>query len=261
MKFKTLSAAAIVAALTVGTLSPVTASALESTGTVTITEGELPKVPGGTTDPEKPDEKLPVPDPDGPGETTNTAPGALGITKVTQLRFGSLATQSTTIKKSAEPVKFDNGAKTRGAYVEFGDIRSGDKYGYTITAKMSQQFTSGTNKLNNATITYNNGILVAEGGNTNKIPTTFNSGNLELTEAGNAVEVVTASNATADKLAGEGKGLYVMEFGQSPDYAGTGGTAGTANKAVELTIPAATASSMAIGDYNAIVTWTIAAAN
>lgn len=255
MKVRTLSSAAIVAALTLGALSPMTALAdateLDSTGTVIVEEGGEEEIPG-TVDPENPDKELPDPDPDGPDENENPDLAALMIEKTTDLDFGTIKTSGSDVTAHAAPMSFDSGATTRGAYVQWRDIRSSSAYGYTISAQMTQQFTSGSDILTASTIAYGNGMAVAQEGNTNIAPSTVATG-FEL-ELGVSQPVIVA-----DKDAKEGKGRYTIEFGQSSDYTGTEGTAGTDAESVTLTVPSVTASNMAVGTYTAIVKWSIAA--
>lgn len=256
MKLRTLSSAALIAALTIGALSPMAAFAapeeLDSTGTVTVEEGGDEEIPG-TVDPENPDEILPEVDPDGPGETINPDLGALMIEKTTDLEFGTIKTSASEVTAFAAPVSFNEGATTRGAYVQWRDIRAGGTFGYTVTAELTQQFTgTSSNALNGSTIDFSNGLIAAQGDNTNTIPSNVATG-FQLTEGSGAKTVVTAS-----QTAEEGKGRYVMEFGQSATS--TSGTPGTDADSVKLTVPAATASNMAVDTYTAKVTWKVVAA-
>ncbi|MGL4694502.1 WxL domain-containing protein [Enterococcus larvae] len=256
MKLRTLSSAALVAALTVGALSPMTAFAdateLDSTGNVIVEEGGDEQIPG-TVDPEDPDEILPEPDPDGPDENTNPDLGALMIEKTTDLDFGTIKTSANEVTAYALPMSFGGGTETRGAYVQWRDIRSASSFGYTISAKMTQQFTGtdASNVLTSSTVSYNNGMAVAQGDNTNAVPSNVSSAfTLQLNVASTVV--------TADKDAQEGKGRYIIEFGQSETS--TTGTPGTDAESVLLTVPAATASNMAEDTYTAKITWSIVAA-
>lgn len=258
MKVRSLCASTLLAVFGVsilGTASPVFAATteLDSTGNVTVEEGTAGGDNQGTVDPENPSEVLPKPDPNTPGENTNPDTGSLVIEKTTNLDFGSIKTSANTVTSNAKPMSFAGGEKTRGAYVQWADVRAGGTYGYTITAQLSQQFTSGSNVLSAATIDFSNGMIAAQGDNTNVGPSNSLTA-FQLTEdADDAKPVVTAS-----KTAKEGKGRYVMEFGQSASS--TAGTPETETNSVLLTVPAATASNMAVGDYTAKVTWKITAA-
>lgn len=263
MKIRSLSSAAIVAVLTLGVVAsiPTSASATAgefetTTGAVKVTEGGDEPVPTNPFDPEKPDTDLPTVDPDGPTVPTNPDLGALMIERVSTLEFGEIKTSANDVTKYAKPASFIEGGNkiTRGALVQWRDIRAGDTFGYDITAQMTQQFTAGSNQLTNSTIDYSNGMSVAQGSNKNVVPSTVN-GAFQLTEAANdAKTVVTASKANK-----EGKGRYSLEFGQSAGFTGTG-TPDTADKSVKLTVPASTASNMVTGDYVAKVMWKIVAA-
>lgn len=257
MKLSKLSTGALLAALTVGGLFPAAAQAaptqLDSTGSVTVVEGGDEEIPH-VVDPEKPGQALPEVDPSSPQVPENPDLGALMIEAVTNLDFGTIKTSANTVQANAKPITLTD-KTTRGPLVQWRDIRAGGTYGYSITAQLTQQFTSGTNKLTASTIDFSNGMMAAEANNTNLKPGTF-AGTFQLTEVANDAKTVV----TASKTLQEGKGRYVMEFGQSPEYTGTGGNKGTADKSVQLKVPANTASNMTIGAYTAKVTWKIVAA-
>ncbi|MBP2099891.1 WxL domain-containing protein [Enterococcus rivorum] len=259
MKNTTLSSLALAAFLALGAPATVLAAptALDSTGTVKVEEG----VAGGgdtpTVDPENPEKPLPDPDPESPGENENTDKGSLIVEKTTNLEFGTVKTSADAVTAFAKPLVFtdpDN-AETkirRGNYVQWADVRAGGKYGYTITAQLTQQFTgTGNNKLTASTIDFSNGSIVSQGDNKNVIPSNIATG-FQLTEAENDAKTVV----TADKVKKEGKGRYIMSFGKSnADLAKD-----TTDKSIKLTIPAVTASNMAVDTYTAKVTWKIVAA-
>ncbi|MDA9472834.1 WxL domain-containing protein [Enterococcus sp. 5H] len=245
MKLSTLSSAVIVAALTVGVLAPTTALAqereLDSTGTVIVTEGGGEEVPG-VIDPENPEVPIDPVDP----PVINPDLGSLMIEAVTNLEFGEIQTSANEVKTYANPVALNNG-EARGSIVQWRDIRSGGTFGYTITADLTQQFTgSSGNSLNGATIDYSNGFAVADASNTNTEPSLVAPA-FQLSESGGAQTVVTA-----DRALEEGKGRFVMAFGDSREN--------TDANSVQLTVPAATASNMAVDTYTAKVTWKITAA-
>ncbi|MCA5014146.1 MULTISPECIES: WxL domain-containing protein [unclassified Enterococcus] len=279
MKFTRLCAASLVAVIGLSTLGSTQAFAaddateLDSTGKVTITEGE---VGGGTDtkDPEKPTEPIT----DGGGEEITTQPnkGPYGIQAVSNLNFGTFSRQSATVEKFSQPVKIYgaekdalgnpvitdgkltadmNDERLRGQYVQWADLRDGGN-GYQIQAKMTEQFANGSNKLVGATIDYSNGILnynTAQLGTMPKMGATV----FQLTEDPAASAVVVA---TAD--AGAGKGEYFAEYGQSAGFVGVDGienTLDTTGSSVKLTVPAAVAASAPTGDYVAKVTWTMVA--
>ncbi|MGX7263144.1 WxL domain-containing protein [Enterococcus crotali] len=265
MKLRSLCTAALVAGVLVASTGGAAQAfaapgELDSTGTVTVDEGGT-NGKDKTPDPEKPDEKLP----EHPEIPTNPDAGALIIDQVSNLSFGNISTDSKEIKKYAAAIDLSKatpaGTGTRGAIVGWTDVRGGATVGYTVTAELTQQFTgSATNAttLANSTITYSNGMAVPDGANKNTVPSNVLNG-FELAYQGGAKTVVTA-----DKANKEGKGTYVLEFGQSADYKpGTGapaGAPGTDAKSVELTVPATTASNMVLDTYTAKVTWKIVAA-
>lgn len=261
MTIKTLCTTALIAAVGVTLAGGVTANAapteLDSTGSVIVTEGTGGGKDQGTVDPENPDKFLPTPDPESPNENKNPDEGPLALETTTNLDFGSIKTAANDVTAFAKPMAFtiDGTKTTRGAYVQWVDVRQGGTAGYTVTAKMTQQFTMGAGadakSLTGSTIDFANGEMVAQGGNTNTQPSTVVPA-FNLASGDDAKTVVTA-----DKVKQEGKGRYIMEFGKS---SATEGTPGTDANSVKLTVPSATASNMALGDYTAKVTWSLVAA-
>ncbi|WP_430602380.1 hypothetical protein IGJ02_002719 [Enterococcus sp. DIV0724b] len=260
MKARSLCATTLVAILGVtvlGTASPAFAAPteLDSKGTVKVEEGTAGGGDTGTVDPEDPNKLLPDPDPESPGENTNKDTGSLVIEKTTDLDFGTIQTSANAVTSFAKPMSFESGAKTRGAYMQWADVRSGGTYGYSVTAQLTKQFadSTGTNVLKGSTIDFANGIMAAQGDNENIVPSIANTA-FHLTEAPDDAQPVVK----ADKDKKEGKGRYIMEFGQSKDS--SVGEKSTDANSVKLTVPAVTASNMAATDYTATVTWKITAA-
>ncbi|OTN88810.1 hypothetical protein A5819_001302 [Enterococcus sp. 7E2_DIV0204] len=252
MTLATILGGAILGSTNVAYAAP---TELNSTGKVIVEEGKSGGDDQKTIDPEKPDNELPLPDPTSPDENTNPDTGSLVIEKTTNLDFGTIKTSANDVTSLAKPMSFESGAKTRGAYVQWSDVRAGGTYGYTITAQMTSQFkdTTGTNVLTGSTIDFTNGIIETSSSNTNTAPSSVQTG-FQLTEAANDAKTIV----TASKDKKEGKGRYIMEFGQSKDS--TLGVAGTDANSVKLTVPATTASNMAATNYTATVTWKITAA-
>ncbi|MGX6969583.1 WxL domain-containing protein [Vagococcus bubulae] len=269
MKTRKIYSTALLAILGVSTLgAPLLASAeatkLTSKGSVTVEEGTAGGKDTPTIDAEDPTKPLPEPDKDSPKENKNEDTGSLVIERTTDLNFGEIKTSANDVEAFAAPMKFESGAKTRGAYVQWADVRAGGTYGYTVTAQLSKQFTSGENVLKGSTLDFSNGMIAAQSQDNDKtaaqktLPsdskTAFTLTDKEG-EAGDAVTVVTA-----DQKKKEGKGRFMMEFGQSKDYNAQGEDKATDDKSVKLTVPAATATDMVKGDYEAEVTWKIVAA-
>ncbi|MGX4685930.1 WxL domain-containing protein [Vagococcus sp. JNUCC 83] len=267
MKARKLYSSALLAVLGVTALgTPLLVSAepsateLTSKGSVKVEEGSAGGKDQPTVDPENPDKPLPKPDPESPNENTNENSGALTIEKTTDLDFGTIKTSANDVEAFAKPMSFESGSKTRGAYVQWADVRAGGTYGYKVTAELTKQFTSGENVLKGSTIDFANGLISVQKqendstANSNIVPSNVQTG-FKLDESSGAVAVVTA-----DKSKKEGKGRLVMEFGQSKDYTSQGEDKATDNKSVKLTVPAATATDMVKGDYEAEVTWKITAA-
>lgn len=263
--FSTLALVSLVAATVVGgQVAQASSTELESTGKVTVIDGTAGGPDQPVVDPEKPGETI------DPGEDIDVNPttGALALEAVSKLDFGTIQTSANTIMKTAAALSdltqtIDGTTTavtgTRGALVQFADVRAGGAsgtYGYTVQAKMTQQFmNTASEKLTGATITYANPQLVAEDGNTNTAPSglasTFEIG-ITGQDAGGNDESAAQTVVTADKTAKEGKGRWVVEFGNT--------TAGNAADSVTLTVPSATAASMAATDYTAKIQWSIVAA-
>ncbi|MCI0129704.1 WxL domain-containing protein [Vagococcus sp. CY53-2] len=265
MKARKIYSSTLLAVLGVSTLgAPLLASAeatsLTSKGSVKVEEGTAGGEDTKTVDPENPGENLPDPDPDSPKENKNPDTGTLVIERTTDLNFGTIKTSANDVEAFAEPVTFNDKAKTRGAYVQWADVRAGGTYGYTVTAELTKQFTSGENVLKGSLIDFSNGLIASQTQDNDAtaaskvVPSNVQT-SFTLSESSGAQTVVTAA-----KEEKEGKGRLTMEFGQSKDYKTQGEEAATDDKSVKLTVPAATATDMVKGDYEAEVTWKIVAA-
>lgn len=265
MKSRKIYSTALLAILGVSTLgAPLLASAeaeakeLTSKGTVTVEEGTAGGTDQPTVDAEDPTKPLPEPDKDSPKENKNEDTGSLIIERTTDLNFGTIKTSANDVEAFAAPMKFESGAKTRGAYVQWADVRAGGTYGYTVTAELTKQFTSGENVLKGSLIDFSNGIVAAQTQDNDAtaaskaVPSNVKT-SFTLSESNGAQTVVTA-----DKDKKEGKGRLTMEFGQSAES--KTGTPSTDDKSVKLTVPASTATDMVKGDYEAEITWKIVAA-
>lgn len=247
MKAKTLCAALLSTLILGGTVASAAPNdPMTTNGHVTIENGSID--PGdGVTDPEKPEEKLPeLPD---VKPNPNPDMGPLEISHAPELQFGTVKTATKEVSAFAAANKFTNadGDQARGPLLQFGDLRT-DANGYTVNAKMTKQFTQGTNELTGSTITFTNPYSATAAGSTGIAPT-FES-QVELTFNESAL-IGTAT--TADK---SGKGMWTVEYGSSTNVNATD----TTENSVQLLIPANTASSMAGGDYVSDIEWSITAA-
>lgn len=279
MKFTTKSASVLLAILATSTIAGTAVSAEENAKNL---DSKARLEVKGDKDTGGPDTDGKIPDvetgemvtPTNPDETDyNGQKGPIKVESVSNLRFGTkgeddeITTQAKDIVRTAAAidVKDSEGKDTvRGAMISFADVRS-DKFGYTVQAKMTQQFMKeGTTDvfLDGSTLDYSNGIARREKGNDNVAGTVktpaFQLSFDKVKNEGNAVEVFNA-----DKDAKQGKGRYALEFGQSDDFVqdnatmiGTG-TPKTAAESVKLTIPNKTASNMSKGNYEAKITWSI----
>lgn len=262
MKVKKIAAVALLTAIAGGATLPIAANAAESNGKVTVEKGSA-KPQDPIVDPEIPNSEPGItPDTPGvhPGDT-----GELAITNTTDLLFDKIATGNSIITRDAHAIALVDGenkptGETRGNFVTWSDLR-GTNAGYTITAAMTKQFSlaDDSKKLGGATLTYTNPLLETKTINKDIAPSLTEAANsFVLGEDGTAVEVVNAAS-------GKGAGTYVLEFGQSANYDASNAVLdnpaaqkGTDANSVKLTVPAATAASMTLGDYTATVTWTIA---
>lgn len=222
MKAKTLCAAVLSTLILGGTVaSAAPGDPMTTNGNVHVEDGWVDPTPG-VTDPEKPDEKLPeLPD---VKPNPNPDMGPLEISHAPVLQFGRVQTATTEVSAFAAANKFKNAAdeeQSRGALLQFGDLRT-DANGYTVNAKMTKQFTQTPGFEATVKLEFDQSALVATAGN-------------------------------ADKA---GKGMWTVEYGSSTNVNAEDTTANS----VKLLIPAYTASSMAGGDYQADIEWSITAA-
>lgn len=253
MKLRTLCAAALVATFVGGAaVSAAPLDPMDTTAKVTVENGKID--PGdGVTDPEIPDTKLPVVPEIKPNP--NPEMGALEISHAPNLDFGKIKTATKEVKSFAAATEFTDSASVkqrRGSIIQFGDLRT-DANGYTVTAALTTQFTQGSNKLGGATITFANPYSATAAGATGAKPSNiagFTLGEADSTYGG-AQHVVSAKD-----VVNEGKGMWTVEYGSSELVSPGNDTTG---KSVELAVPANTASSMAGGNYEAIITWTMSA--
>ncbi|WP_265459921.1 WxL domain-containing protein [Enterococcus sp. HY326] len=268
MKKRSLCATTLIAALGLSLVGATTAAAstgvvgnsVVSSGSVEVTQGEAGGG-GDTKDPENPTTPI-TPD---PGEvTTPTETGTLIIQAVSNLYFDGITTgtDAVTTYARANTSTDANGPISRGAYVQWTDIRN-DQRGYTLTAALTTQFTKvgGTETLQGATISYNNGIMNSSY-DVGIWPEAGMLSSFTLDESGDSATVVDTGTVAADALTG--KGEYFVEYGQSADWVADDhlgankGVTDSADTSVSLFVPRNTVGLMTTGDYAAEVTWTIA---
>lgn len=249
MKAKSLCAAVLSTFFLGGAVvSAATNDPMTTNGHVTVENGSI-DTGDGVTDPEKPDEKLP----DLPEVKPNPNPdmGPLEVSHAPILKFGKVKTATSEVESFAAANKFTdaNGVdQLRGAVLQFGDLRT-DANGYTVNAKMTKQFTQGTNVLTGSTITFTNPYAETAEGSTGVKPAFETKVELIFDES---ALIATADKAT-DK---QGKGMWTVEYGSSTNVSATDST----GNSVQLLIPANTATSMAGGDYVSDIEWSITAA-
>lgn len=248
MKAKTLCAAVLSTLILGGTVaSAAPGDPMTTNGNVKVENGVIDP-DGGVTDPEKPDEKLPeLPD---VKPNPNPDMGPLEISHAPVLQFGTVKTSTKEVSAFSAANKFKNIAdeeQSRGAVLQFGDLRT-DANGYTVNAKMTKQFTQGTNELTGSTITFTNPYSATAAGATGTTPDFEATVELAFNES--------ALVATAEDADKSGKGMWTVEYGSSTNV----NAEDTTGKSVQLLIPANTASSMAGGDYVSDIEWSITAA-
>ncbi|MEI5994539.1 WxL domain-containing protein [Candidatus Enterococcus mansonii] len=261
MKIKTLCSVALVTAITLGALAPIAANAeteakpLVGKGEVTYEEDNGKNEPG---DPENPDGTKVDPG-ENPDITINPDGGPITIDVVSNLIFPNqkIGVSPTATKTKANPVTLtltDGTTVTRGNYVQWTDKRAGNDHKYQIKAAMTKQFTNGSNKLENATISYANGFL-----NSNMPAANWPAARPEafvLTQDGTSKLVY--DNNTAESTGAQGLGTFYTEFGTSAADTKNGlgeASTGLAGDSVELTVPAG--QSIVKGKYIADITWSI----
>ncbi len=136
--------------------------------------------------------------------------------------------------------------RERGVFVQVTDKRAGDAKGWTLSAKMTKQFTNANGKvLTGSTITFANPHVRTVSSYQPNFVSTFT---LEADKS-----------ATADILKSDvakGFGTYSIEFGKSDQKAANGGDA--VDNSVQLMVPANTPIEVgAASAYEAEITWTI----
>lgn len=249
-----LASAALIAAIGFGALAPQAVKAADDTssltgkGTVQFTAGD---VTSDTTPPTNPtggtansgDTDQPI---TSGGTTTDV--GAFGVNFVSDLDFDKhdiVSSNATTETYWAKKWSGNNGALSNANYIQFKDVRNTvQTHGYTISAKITDQFKSeNAAVLNGATITYSNPKVVAEAGSS-QLPTGLVTS--PVINADSSVDVlVNPSNGTI------GYGEFSLLWGQG----------GSEDKSVLLSIPRGTQNAVITqGTYTAQVTWTMTAA-
>jgi len=202
-------------------------------------EGGDPTAP---VDPEKPDLGV---DPDEKEKVTENT-GALRLDVVPVFDFGTKSITTGEKKYTAELPKDKTANEEIPYYVQVTDLR-GTGAGWHLSAKMTSQFSDGTHSLNGATINLSNVATAAQDGTT--APSTTFDGKLEYDSASGGSTTLTLASAATN----EGMGVSAVRFGDTARYS----SSLTADKSVELTIPAAT--QVYAETYVATIQWTLGA--
>lgn len=183
-----------------------------------------------------------------------TDPGEFGIVAVTPLEFGSHSSVTAQSQRdyAAQAYSANGGAFTTANFVQFQDYRSGAVHNYAVKAQITTPFQTGTTAsdtlLNGATIQYSN--------------TTVKYQDLAIgtgLEPANVSASTTLPSGTAIGAAGDSKVFVNNNGGTSAGYGAYALVFGAAAPAtsVSLNIPTASNASVASGDYNAVITWTL----
>ncbi|MGX7265060.1 WxL domain-containing protein [Enterococcus crotali] len=185
-----------------------------------------------------------------------TDPGTFGIMAVTPLEFEthSVLTAQTKRDYDASPFLANPGSVEPGNeefevqnFVKYRDIRTTVNHTYKLSAALTQNFkdvASGT-YLTGSELTFANidtTSLDAVAQPKGVTPTNKLTANADNTLPGASAEFIR--NEVTDNT---GAGNIELNFGRH--------TLGTAGNSVKLTIP--TSTSIGIGDYNAVITWTL----
>ncbi|MBP1048112.1 WxL domain-containing protein [Enterococcus sp. BWM-S5] len=265
MKLKTLCSAALVATVLFGSASAAfaedgDATKLTSEGTIKYVEDDTVNPP---VDPENPEEPVDPTTPVIPNENG----GPLAVDAVTKLDFmtqKAVTTDQTYFAKQIEVFKEGVSDGTRGNYVQVTDKRLASettpRTAWTLSAKMTQQFTSDSVVLGGATLTYTNPYIDGAGADAQKPVLGASASNFTLDESGNSVNVMGTADGTT------GFGTWTIEFGSSAGVNGAEDTTGTPNGAdanliengsISLFVPGNTVKTAT--EFTGKVLWTVAA--
>lgn len=202
-----------------------------------------------------------VPKPDrssgetGPVVTSNDTftiknPGQFGLVAVTPLEFGSHNVVTANATRDYDALAYDNGNDvTMANFVQFQDYRDGADHQYTLSANISSNFQSAEgNFFKAATLTYNNAWVqnqdLAMGDELKPVGVSAST----VLTGGDTKDAAGASVVFINNTSDTGFGAYALNFGDSK--------LDTAASSVTLGIP--TENNIVSGDYNAVITWTLA---
>lgn len=213
---------------------------------VSVSDNKITFDTGGGTvtppvDPEDPDKEI---DPDDKEVVTDNK-GSLRLDVVPAFDFGTQQIKTGIKNYYAELPKDKTLNEAIPYYAQVTDVR-GTGAGWRLSAKMTSQFSDGTNTLTGAKIKLKNVATKAQSGTT--APGTTWSGDLTY-DAQNGGTVLDLASAAVN----EGMGVSAVRFGNTDRDGGTL----TADESVELEIPADTQVYKAT--YKATIQWTLGA--
>ncbi|MBO0471766.1 WxL domain-containing protein [Enterococcus sp. DIV0242_7C1] len=217
MKTRTLCSAALLTILGASLVAPTAAHAAPDAFT---SEGHIEYVEDNSTtpptDPEDPGKPVDPTDPVKP----NPGGGSLTVDALTNLEFMQQKAVTTDQNYFAKQVPVaENGVDkgVRGNFVQVTDKRIDARTPWTLSAKMTKQFTSttdATKTLAGSTLTFSNPFINGEGTDKNLFPT-----------LGSAASTFTLSkdldnsvNVMGTKTADEGFGTFTVAFGNTAGF-------------------------------------------
>jgi len=179
-------------------------------------------------------------------------PGEFGMIVVTPLEFGNHSVVGAETDKSYDVTKYtvatDGDDKEMQHFVSYQDYRAQEDHSYTLSANISSGFASTEgNYLKGAKLTYSNLWLANKNLTVTDNPTPEASVALDSadTAAGVGASKVFVNNTATT---GVGYGRYTLNFG----------SADAANIESSIVLDVTNSGNIAKGDYNAVITWTLA---
>lgn len=259
-------------ALAIPNTTKATDSAVDGTGKITFTYDATGTIP--IVDPENTDSTATTIT----GGLSSQNPGEMGIIAVTPLEFGGHKSITSTkvydyyakpfvanpnSNNEDDAVIASNTQKFETAhFVTFQDFRPNQNHDYTISAKITSQFTAkgedgeALREITGAKLTYNNvSVVKADQDDSYTVPKKLNTGvEVKFGESTTVVEnlpVTVDNQVTATGNAGYGR--FNLVFGTMVPDAST--SKKTAEESVKLTVPSSTV--VTAGEYSAVVKWTM----
>lgn len=206
--------------------------------------------PGDKTEPGDGGTVKPIPEPDGGDNGGSSTEGALRLTFVPMLDFGTnkLSAKTTDYYVHYQKILKDGVEKEVNNYFEVEDLRGGTK-GWSVSLSNDETFTATGADSFNATLAISDMSAQSNSGQAaDKTPSMGAVGETYVSlKNGNTVKL-----ASADGAKKQGYGNWTFRFGTVTDKEANGGR----NKAIKLTVPAGSIIE-ADKDYATTLTWNI----